>query len=109
MYMYIVLCSVKAVTILHCVPGNYKLICHPFSNPDNHSPLSPVSIHLYIAKLLLDVNECVNDGSLCDQTYGVCQNTFGSYVCHCIDGYYLSPTDKQTCHCEYSYIYAYPE
>ena len=39
-----------------------------------------------------DVNECNEFGS-CSQ---ICENTKGSFKCHCIDGYMIEP-DKRTC------------
>ena len=41
-----------------------------------------------------DVNECEEENGGCDQR---CDNTDGSYVCTCNDGYYLDE-DKHSCH-----------
>lgn len=42
-----------------------------------------IAIALFI---LSDLDECAQDGSLCDQ---ICNNTFGSFVCTCEPGYVL--------------------
>ena len=40
----------------------------------------------------LDINECAETSSLCDQ---ICENTFGSYICTCEPGYNLN--DQMIC------------
>lgn len=41
---------------------------------------------MLISDILLDVNECADGTDNCHQN---CNNTVGSYVCYCDDGYQL--------------------
>ena len=34
-----------------------------------------------------DVNECVSGKHMCEQESTICNNSLGSYTCHCKDGY----------------------
>ena len=47
-----------------------------------------------------DINECVEVKGICEG--GECQNTFGSYLCRCPDGYRLDG-DKHRCVGQYSH------
>jgi hypothetical protein len=38
-------------------------------------------------EIFTDIDECSNATDECHEEYGVCNNTDGSYVCSCIDGY----------------------
>lgn len=50
-----------------------------------------LSSHVHV-----DIDECSSaDLNLCTQ---LCNNTEGSYLCHCTTGYFLDPTDRITCH-----------
>ena len=50
-----------------------------------------LSCHAYV-----DMDECSSaDLNFCTQ---LCNNTEGSYLCHCTTGYFLDPTDGITCH-----------
>lgn len=41
----------------------------------------------------LDIDECENDEFSCDTKTSECQNTNGSYVCNCIQGYIKNGTE----------------
>ena len=41
-----------------------------------------------------DIDECATDSSVCDQ---LCENTIGSFLCSCRDGYTLNPINNFTC------------
>ncbi len=43
---------------------------------------------------LIDVNECLEASSVCDQ---LCTNNIGSFTCSCNTGYQLSDSDYKTC------------
>ena len=43
--------------------------------------------HYKAMAITLDLDECAQDNSLCDQ---ICENTYGSYECSCEPGYILS-------------------
>lgn len=47
-----------------------------------------------VTLVLEDINECVEVSGICEG--GECQNTFGSYLCRCPDGYKLDAT-KHRC------------
>ncbi len=56
-----------------------------------------VSIHtneerLHVINLILDINECNLNSSLCEN--GTCINLIGSYTCNCTNGFRF---DGQTC------------
>ena len=44
-----------------------------------------------------DINECRNDPSPCDHT---CNNTIGSFICSCFEGFRLNMKDNSTCNGE---------
>jgi len=44
-------------------------------------------------ELLPDTNECLVNNGGCDQ---ICENTVGSFLCHCRENYKLEP-DGRTC------------
>ena len=50
-----------------------------------------------ISKYIPDINECLGDQTVCDQT---CTNTAGSYFCRCRNGYSLDLNDRKTCNGE---------
>ena len=37
--------------------------------------------------LSLDINECELQTDTCDDTSEICINIYGSYECHCVNGY----------------------
>lgn len=48
----------------------------------------------YVYNYYVDINECANGDNLCNQ---YCNNTDGSYVCSCYDGYTLSDQSDKFC------------
>ncbi|XP_063445239.1 serine-rich adhesin for platelets-like isoform X4 [Mytilus trossulus] len=44
----------------------------------------------------IDIDECSANNYTCDVTYGVCNNTVGSYICSCSDGFVLGPGNTCT-------------
>ena len=41
----------------------------------------------------VEINECISQPGSCSQ---VCENTRGSFICKCVDGYGMG-TDRRTC------------
>jgi hypothetical protein len=50
-------------------------------------------------KLLTDVNECTSRHG-CGQ---ICENTVGSYLCSCEEGFKLQLSDRKTCRRKFSF------
>ena len=50
---------------------------------------------MYIASNVVDVDECLVNSAICGG--GTCENTEGSYMCQCFDGYELTNTPMLTC------------
>ena len=67
----------------------YNIYCSQIQVCD-HITVKYLSLSL---TFLIDINECVNDTSGCEQ---LCHNTIGSYYCTCEEGYYLG-NDNHSC------------
>ena len=67
----------------------YNIYCSQIQGCD-HITVKYLSLSL---TFLIDINECVNDTSGCEQ---LCHNTIGSYYCTCEEGYYLG-NDNHSC------------
>ena len=50
-------------------------------------------VYFILQDLFVDIDECLLSIDDCEQT---CENTDGSYVCHCGEGYMLNE-DGRTC------------
>lgn len=69
---------------------NNILICSPFLIYAQYSISIGACEMKYVTLLFADFDECTLYGT-CSQT---CQNTEGSYVCRCVEGYLLQPDNK---------------
>lgn len=49
-------------------------------------------------KKILDIDECTNQESHECGSTGICQNTKGSYICHCGQGYKTLPGVHNACY-----------
>lgn len=58
-----------------------------------------IKINLIILFLIIDINECRTNSSIC-HSLANCNNTLGSYICQCRNGYTLG-YDQFTCVGEY--------
>lgn len=52
---------------------------------------------------LADIDECLND-TICSN-HGFCENTAGSFRCHCDQGYTNPPGDTSKCVGMYMYLH----
>eukprot|EP00117_Sycon_ciliatum_P008637 scpid11083/ scgid1619/ Fibrillin-2 len=78
--------SVSNATCKNTV-GSFRCDClSGYARPSNGSAVSNASLLLSDC---LDVNECASSGSSPCQPFTTCNNTLGSYECHCISGYVL--------------------
>ncbi len=57
-------------------------------------PCSMLVVLISILFYVIDVNECLEASSVCDQ---LCTNNIGSFTCSCNTGYQLSDSDYKTC------------
>ena len=49
---------------------------------------------MLLPHIYADIDECATNTNTCDQ---LCNNTIGSFLCGCMDGYRLIVMDNSTC------------